>query len=86
MTQLFQKEIEDIRNAKSDTDNKLNEIFIKNIKSISSEFLEKNINQKILDKFHQHDTVQSLENSVGIFVEAFQRLKQEKERLGAVVF
>lgn len=60
MVQLFQKEIEDIKNAKSDTDNKLNEILVKHIKSIPLEFLEANLHQSILEKFHQHDKVQTL--------------------------
>jgi hypothetical protein len=33
---LFQQDIEDIKNAKSDTDNKLSQIFAKNIKVIPS--------------------------------------------------
>ncbi len=34
LQKLFQKDIEDIKNAKSDTDNKLSQIFAKNIKTV----------------------------------------------------
>ena len=34
LQKLFQKDIEDIKNAKSDTDNKLSQIFAKNIKTL----------------------------------------------------
>jgi hypothetical protein len=37
---LFQQDIEDIKNAKSDTDNKLSQVFAKNIKVIPSEFID----------------------------------------------
>lgn len=86
LTQLFLKEIEDIKNAKSDTDNKLTELFVKNIRSIPQEQLAEFANKTVMKDFHQHDQVQSTETSIGLFVEALGRLKKERGRLGAVVF
>jgi hypothetical protein len=37
---LFQQDIEDIKNAKSDTDNKLSQLFAKNIKVVSSALID----------------------------------------------
>lgn len=67
LVQLFQKEIEDIKKAKSDTDSKLNEIFLKNVNSISSEVLSLNLNRTLIKGFHHHDQVQPIENNVGFF-------------------
>ncbi len=59
---------------------------MKNIKSISSEVLAENVNKTIMKGFYLHDKVQPLENSIGLFVESLKRLKEEKDKLGAVVF
>lgn len=60
LQKLYQHDIENIKNAKSDTDNKLSQIFAKNIKTISNEILTENISHKIISSYRQHDKVQSL--------------------------
>jgi hypothetical protein len=60
LQKLYQQDIENIKNAKSDTDNKLSQIFAKNIKTISNEILAENIQHKILTSYRQHDKVQTL--------------------------
>ena len=57
LTQLFQKEIEDIKNAKTDSDNKLAELYAKNIKVVPTETLVSSSNRNILENFNLHDKV-----------------------------
>ena len=40
----------------------------------------------MLQGFNGFDQVQTIENSVTVFVEAFRRLKAEKLKLGTVIF
>lgn len=60
LRKIYQVDIENIRNAKSDTDNKLSQIFAKNIKSVSDEMLVENVGNKLLGGYRLHDNVQPL--------------------------
>lgn len=86
LKKLYQTDIENIKNAKSDTDNKLSQIFAKNIKTLSEQLLVENVQNKILSSYRQHDKVQPLQNSVSAFAESFQRLMKQKKENGSVVF
>jgi len=59
LQKLFQEDIENIKNAKSDTDNKLSQIFAKNIKTVSTDLLASSISFKFIDGFNQHDKIQT---------------------------
>lgn len=86
LRKIYQVDIENIRNAKSDTDNKLSQIFAKNIRSVSDELLVENVGKKLLGVYRLHDKVQPLETSISAFVESFQRLSAIKREQGAVIF
>lgn len=55
LRKIYQVDIENIRNAKSDTDNKLSQIFAKNIKSVPDELLVDNVGKKVLGGYRLHD-------------------------------
>lgn len=57
LTKLFQKDIEDIKNAKSDTDNKLSQIFAKHIRTLPAELIDENVQKQLIDSFRSHDKV-----------------------------
>ena len=57
MQKLYQIDIDNIKNAKSDTDNKLSQIFAKNIRTVPTETLEENIKLPIIEQYLSHDKV-----------------------------
>lgn len=75
---LFHQEIENIRNSKTEVDNKLNSFYLKNIQSIPYETLESNVAEARPKEFEHHDKVQPLEISVNAFGEGMRRLRRER--------
>lgn len=49
MSQLFEKDILDIKNAKSESDNKLSELFAKSIKVVQRETIQNSLGQNHID-------------------------------------
>jgi ubiquitin-like 1-activating enzyme E1 B len=87
LTQLFQKDIDVIKESKEDSEKKaLAESYLKRIRSLPTELLEKQCGEKVLAGFTGFDRVLTLEESVSVFAEAFAKLKEEKRKLGSVVF
>jgi hypothetical protein len=87
LAQLFVKDIQVIKESKEDSEqNKLTEAYLKRIRSIPEEVLSKAVTDSVLPGFDGFDSVQPMEKSVTIFVEAFRKLKAEKQKLGTVVF
>ncbi len=57
LKKLFYDDIENIKNAKSDTDNKLSLLFAKTIKAIPIGLLHQNMFSKEIEHYRRHDTV-----------------------------
>lgn len=86
MVKLFENDINSIKNAKEDSDNKLSEMFAKTIKTIPKEELEKNIGSVSLDNFNRHDDKMTEDANIAIFAEAFQRLNKQKAQDSVITF
>ena len=79
MRELFQREIEALKNDKTDTDDKIKEILKKKIRPLPSSFITEDL-QNIIESYSGHNKVQSLEESASLFAESFLRLKRTKSQ------
>jgi ubiquitin-like 1-activating enzyme E1 B len=86
MVKLFDTDINAIKNAKEDSDNKLSEIFAKTIQIVPKEELEKHLGSVSLDAFSQHDEKLTENVNIAIFAEAFQRLNKQKAQDSVITF
>ena len=86
MIKLFDTDINAIKNAKEDSDNKLSEMFAKTIKTIPKEELEKHLGYVSLDTFNQHDNKLTENANIAIFAEAFQRLNKQNAQDTVITF
>lgn len=86
MIKLFESDINSIKNAKEDSDNKLSEMFAKTIRTIPKEELEKHIGSVTLDTFNRHDDKLIEDSNIAIFAEAFQRLNKQKAQDSVITF
>ena len=69
LSQLFQKDIENIKTSKQDLDkNKLTEAYLQRIRSIPSDMLSSCMENHILGSFNEFNKVQPVEKSITIFV------------------
>ena len=68
LRKLFHTEIENIRNAKADSDSKMAEKLIKSIRSIGEEFISANLNRAIIGQFDAHEKVLPTEDNITLLV------------------